>query len=267
MSARKIAIWSISILSVLLIIWLAASYYLFTQAQTLVYEIEAQEFVEFESNRLNFERVTVSNADNESIEILVIEKWGAGESDKTYLYLHGNVGRLEYILNDLSAFGDVISPAYPGYHLSEGSPDTKKIYEAVDLTINYLINEKGLEPSDIIVLGHSLGGNPSIYAATQYPDLDRVILVNTFYNIQKMCEREYSILCTFSGSIHNTAKIAPNTQTIIRHFHNQNDDHVPFEQGEDLYQRIGSDDKKFFDNIDGTHGVFNVEDVVQKSED
>ena len=101
-----------------------------------------------------------------------------------------------------------------------------------------------------------------MYAATKYPDLKKVITVNTFHSITKMCEDQYKILCLFSGSILNTASLAPDAKAPILMCHTPNDSLISYHQGEELFKLVGSA-KKEFRTISGTHGVFNMEEVLK----
>ncbi len=242
------------VLFVLVTLWLGASYYLFKQADTSVHVPQLSKNYDY---GVNFTRNFVQNSAGQKIEILTISNQN---TDQIIVYFHGNWGRLAYVLQRASAFGTIVSPAYPGYSQSEGSPNSDNVYETVDLTMKYLL-DKGYKQEQIVVIGHSLGGSPAVYAATKYPHLKKVVVVNTFYSVQAMCQKDYSILCIFTGDYLNTSKLAPDTVAKIRHFHTPNDELIPFAQGKALFAKFGSKDKKFFE-IGGTHGEFPVEEVL-----
>jgi fermentation-respiration switch protein FrsA (DUF1100 family) len=199
-----------------------------------------------------------TNKAGDSLDIL----WIPNDTAKiTYLYFHGNVGRLPKVISDLRPFGNVCSPAYPGYSKSTGKPTTENVYETVDIAVNFL-KEKHIDMKNIVVLGHSMGGSPAIYAAVHYPDLKKVITVNTFYSIKKMCEEQYVIFCLFGGSILNTSLLAPDAKAPVLVCHNPLDSLIPFAQGEMLFKLLGTQQKEFR-KITGTHAVFNMNEVLK----
>jgi len=244
--------------------YLLSSLILIEVAGSLIYENTTPEATSFKSN-LDYRQQFTTTKSGNKIDLKFFNYQGNEENyeEKVYLYFHGNTGRLPYIIEGIAEHGNVLTPAYPGYNQSTGKPSEKVIYETVEASMNFLF-QSGYEEKDIVILGHSLGGSPAMYAATKYSDLDRVILVNTFYSIQKMCQLDYSILCIFGGNIHNSAKYAKKAKARIRHFHNQKDEQIPFKQGEKLHEKIASNDKKFFNDISGTHGDFVVEEVLRK---
>lgn len=238
-------------------VWLAVSFGLYLMSGKIVHKTVLSHGQKF---NVPYERTFVRNAAGSKIDIMWAP-WKDGGDHKTYLYLHGNAGRLPFIVEGLAREGNLLSPAYPGYSASDGSPNTKNVNETVDLSIEFL-HAHGIQDRDIVVVGHSLGGSPAVYAAVKYPDLGKVILVNTFYSIQEMCESRYYIFCVFSGGIHNTAAIAPMTKVAIRQFHDRNDNVVPFEQGEALFKLLGSPDKRFT-VLSGGHSDFDVKKILE----
>lgn len=81
----------------------------------------------------------------------------------TILYLHGNTGTRAHFLRTsfyttLTARlgANVLSVDYRGYGDSEGDPSVQGVSRDARTAWDYLISQ-GADPSDIIVLGHSLG--------------------------------------------------------------------------------------------------------------
>ncbi|MFT6816477.1 MAG: fermentation-respiration switch protein FrsA (DUF1100 family) [Myxococcota bacterium] len=82
--------------------------------------------------------------------------------ERAVLFLHGNgesvADRPELIAQLHMAGWDVLVPAYRGYPGSEGSPSEEGLYKDARAAWDYLINERGFDPSDIVVHGKSMGG-------------------------------------------------------------------------------------------------------------
>lgn len=242
-------------LVVIVVVWLAACFALLVISPKMIFKTAQSKNTELPLQPVQEFR---TNTAGDSIDIL----WVPNDTAKiTYLYFHGNIGRLAKVIEDLRPFGNIVSPAYPGYSKSTGTPTTENTYETVDIAINFL-KEKNIDLKNVVILGHSLGGSPAMYAATKYPELRKVVTVNTFHSITKMCENQYKILCLFSGSILNTASLAPDAKAPVVMCHTPMDNLIPYEQGEMLFKLVGSKQKEFR-SISGTHGEFNMEEVLK----
>ena len=197
------SIWRSALSSVLIAftVWFSASLLLASQTASSVPEFDYQ---------LDF----VRNSQGENISLWYFPK---SSSDEVILYLHGSTGRLTHFIPELNSQASIVSPAYPGYHESEGSPTYQKAYEAAVLAYDYLL-EKGFSEDKITIFGHSMGGSPATYLAARRPNAKRLVIVNTFSSIQSMCFRSYTILCGFNGSIFNSAVNAKDVQIPVRHF-------------------------------------------------
>jgi len=94
------------------------------------------------------------------------------QTNKVILYLHGNaedIGDLAGVFEDFHKSGfSVFAPDYPGYGLSRGKPTEKNVYDTAVMAYLFLIAH-GVEASDIIVLGRSIGSGPACYLAENVP--------------------------------------------------------------------------------------------------
>lgn len=261
--SRKV-FWVVTVLCVLLTVWLGCSIYLRSVAPDIIYQTSQSKNEDCKAlpDGATFGRDFLLNSKGEKIEILVIRNYQNYKSGTAILYLHGSYGRLPQILKGASQVETVFSPAYPGYSLSEGQPSEKSIYETVDLSLSYLLYRRKYQPNQITILGHSLGAAAALHAAIKYPELKKVVIVNVFYSMRAMCQIRYSMLCIFTGDIFNLAESAPLARAKIRQFHVLQDSYVPFEQGQKLFEKIGSKDK-VFKAINGTHDNFDVAEVLK----
>lgn len=258
--------WTLGVFLLLLTAWLGGSIYLRLAASDIIYQTSQSKNEDHKAKALSgglvFGRAYAPNSKGEKIEILVVRNYQNYKSDEVILYLHGSYGRLANILENAGRVATVFSPAYPGYSRSEGKPSEKNIYETADVAMEYLIYRCKYKPSQITVLGHSLGASAALHAAIRYPDLKKVVLINAFYSMQAMCQIRYSIFCVFTGDIFNLAEMAPLARAKIRQFHVLQDTYVPFEQGRKLFEKIGSQDKEF-KAVNGTHDNFDVAEALK----
>jgi pimeloyl-ACP methyl ester carboxylesterase len=250
--ARKFGIG----IGVIISLWIVASLILLAASNSFVYKMDKSKGIK--PDGVNYNQEYVQNKAGQKIDLWWIPK---AQSQSAILYLHGNWGRLPHFFPELSKSASVLAPSYPGFSESEGSPTTENIYEAAELSLEYL-HSKGFKDEQITVWGHSLGGSPAVYLSTRHPGLKKVVLVGTFSSVQSMCLEKYSILCVFGGGILNSERIAPMAKTKIRQYHVKDDLVVPFREGEKLFQKLGSSDKKF-EVIAGEHSYFDIQNTLK----
>ena len=242
----------------LFLLWIIASFSLFLFANKIIFKTSySQGAVKSNSQ---YEEIYLKY--NKKQKIYIIQSLDK-ESDTVVLFLHGNAGQIGRIIDDQSLKYNVVIPAYPGYHLSDGKPSEDALYKTLDITIQY-VRSLGFKDQDIIVFGISLGGVPAIYAAKKYPNLNKVIIVGAFDSIKSMCLDIYSIFCTFSGFMFDNVKLAQNTKVKIRQFHSIEDEIVHFNKGKRLFKYFSSKDKKFYP-ITGSHNDFSIGDLIRLS--
>ncbi|MCU8378874.1 MARTX multifunctional-autoprocessing repeats-in-toxin holotoxin RtxA [Vibrio vulnificus] len=84
-------------------------------------------------------------------------------SGKVVLFLHGSGSSAEEqasaIRNHYQKQGiDMLAVNLRGYGESDGGPSDKGLYQDARTMFNYLVNDKGIDPSNIIIHGYSMGG-------------------------------------------------------------------------------------------------------------
>ena len=86
---------------------------------------------------------------------------GAYKGKKTIMYCHGNAEDLTAIdgrFDALVADGYTVATFdYPGYGLSDGTPDEEGCYRNAYRLYDWLISNRVFSPNDIIVVGYSIG--------------------------------------------------------------------------------------------------------------
>ncbi|MDB4566080.1 outer membrane protein assembly factor BamA [Akkermansiaceae bacterium] len=101
----------------------------------------------------------------------------------TILWSHGNAQNLKSLKPALESFHirgfGVISYDYPGYGESGGKPTEKGCYEAIEKTYRYLIEDQGVAPENIILVGQSVGSGPTCWLASQ-KNHHSIVLISPF---------------------------------------------------------------------------------------
>lgn len=110
---------------------------------------------------------------------------------KTLLYLHGNginIGANAAHAHRFHQMGfAVLIIDYRGYGRSEGSfPSETTVYQDAATAWNYLVKQRQIQPSNIVLYGHSLGGAIAINLATQHPEAAGLIVDSSFTSIAEI---------------------------------------------------------------------------------
>jgi fermentation-respiration switch protein FrsA (DUF1100 family) len=91
----------------------------------------------------------------------------------TILFSHGNaedLGDIRWVLEELRDMGfAVFAYDYRGYGTSQGNPSESGAYRDIDAAYNYLTQQLGAPPAEIIVYGRSVGAGPSVDLASRQP--------------------------------------------------------------------------------------------------
>lgn len=237
-STRIIKAVTLSLFGILSI-WMLAAFVLLIISPGIIFKTERGINI-IPDTSIGWEMIYFRNNNDKQIEVLYADN---PDSNVVVMYLHGNSGRIMNQFNDLTTKYDVYSPAYPGFHGSEGEPNTKSVTETAEYAYNKL-GEMGYSADNIIIYGHSLGGSAATYVSSNHPE-SPLLLLNVFDSIQSMCQRSYSIFCIFSGSILPSHEYASNIQGKVHQYHYDQDPVVPYAEGQKLFEAIPSSDKEF----------------------
>ncbi len=114
-------------------------------------------------------------------------------SEKVIIDLHGNRNTIGENLNYAEQFHQmglsVLLVEYRGYGRSTNrSPCEKTVYEDVEIAWDYLVNKRSINPENIYIFGHSLGGAIAINLAYNHPEIAGLIIESSFTNIRGMVD-------------------------------------------------------------------------------
>lgn len=115
--------------------------------------------------------VVVPAGDGVEIATLHLRNPGAAF---TILYSHGNaedLGHLEPLLRQLQRSGfSVLAYDYRGYGLSTGGPPTARgAYRDLHVVYRHAVEELGIDPDRLLLLGRSVGSGPATELAAREP--------------------------------------------------------------------------------------------------
>jgi len=176
-------------------------------------------------------------------EQLVVWRASAPEGQPTIVYFSGNAGTLKDRGTRLAEFVDagfgVVAPAYRGSSGSTGSPEET-------LLISDAIAVAGGQTGPVILYGESLGAAVAIQLAAQGLG-DAVVLEAPFTSLVDLVAAQYpteNLGETLTQRWESLAVVEGLKQPLLV-IHGEEDQLVPLEMGQAIYQAAGSDDKTF----------------------
>lgn len=186
-----------------------------------------------------------------------------GSSHRAVVVFHGNADTAADGVpwaRALAARGsDVLLAEYRGYGASEGSPSASGIESDAEGAIRYVLEERGVARSRLVVQGHSLGGAAAIAAlAGPANDCAGGILLSTFTSLHDMARAVLGLPLTYlvrDGYALDSAARAPTIRAPILHFHGDADEVVPFALGARLDALLPR--SRFVPVPGGSHDVWN----------
>ena len=117
---------------------------------------------------LDFDAVTLTTSDNEQLHAWFVP---ADPARGTLLFCHGNAGNNSHRLDSIRLFHElglsVLIFDYRGYGQSTGKPTEKGTYRDADAAWQYLVEQRGIPPQQIILFGRSLGASIAAELATR----------------------------------------------------------------------------------------------------
>jgi len=184
----------------------------------------------------------------------------------TVLICHGNGGNISHrleLLQILSRDGyDCLIFDYRGYGLSTGKPGEENTYADARRAWDYLTDERGVAPEDIIILGRSLGG---AIAAQLASEVEPVVLVldSTFNSLDDVGAYHYPWLpVRLLSRIHYKAlEYAAEADCPVLVMHSPTDHVVPYQFGRTLYDGLPQP-KQFFELTGGHNDAYMVMNTV-----
>lgn len=158
-------------------------------------------------------------------------------SSKILVFFHGNaedIGQSMGLFQALYSKGiSVLAVEYPGYGPSEGNPSEKNVYAAADAAFTFLTEDKNVAPSNIVIMGRSVGSGPACYLAEKQSEAGGLILQSGFTSAFRTVTR-IRILPT--DPFPNISRIG-NIKCRKLFIHGAQDEVIPYNHAEKLFEK------------------------------
>ncbi len=167
-----------------------------------------------------------------------------GEFKKVLLYLHGRGLNIGANINQSYRFRQlgfsVLLIDYRGYGRSQGSfPNESQVYEDAETAYNYLVKQRKLSPSQILLYGHSMGGAVAIELAIKHPETAGLIVQSSFTSMADMVEpyglmRIFPVRLLLTQRFNSIAKVESLRMPVL-FVHGTADPFIPAAMSKKLY--------------------------------
>ncbi len=202
---------------------------------------------------LSYEDVRITTPDGETLH----GWWIAHEAARaTALFFHGNAGNIGDRLDTIRVLHDlrlnVFIFDYRGYGQSTGSPTEQGLCTDAETAWQYLIQERGIAPTDIVLHGRSLGAGPATWLAERVLE-GAVVVESAFTSVPDAGAHHYPYLPVRLLSrvqFDNLARIG-SCRSPVMVIHSPEDEIIPFAQGRRLFE-AASEPKSLLE-LSGTH--------------
>lgn len=238
------------------ILYLLLCLYLFSMQKKLLYypNLPGRELrVSPADINLQYESVDLLTSDNVQLHGWFVP---ADNESGTLLFFHGNAGNISHRLDSIRIFNklglSVLIIDYRGYGQSLGRVSEEGTYRDAEAAWKYLVEERKIASTKIIVFGRSLGGAIAARQAVKNTPA-AVILESVFTSVPDMAAKLYPVLPVrlLSRFCYDAQKDVEKITCPVLIIHSPADEIIPFENGLVLFE--SAREPKFFLKIRGGH--------------
>ena len=190
---------------------------------------------------LEYENVFFSAADRIRLHGWFVPSSNPGEKT-TLLWFHGNAGNISHRLENIALLHRQLNISififdYREFGLSAGHISKAGTYLDARGAWNYLVSERMVEPTDILLFGRSLGTALAVDLASSEPCLGAV-LEAAFTSSAEMLKRYFfgAIPPELSQSAYDNIGKIDLIQAPLLFIHGEYDEAIPVEMAQRLYQ-------------------------------
>jgi fermentation-respiration switch protein FrsA (DUF1100 family) len=202
---------------------------------------------------LSFEEVRLKTEDGVELSGWFIPAEG---QRGTVLFCHGNAGNISHRLESIRIFNDlglsVLIFDYRGFGKSEGSISEEGTYLDAEAAWKYLVDDRHIDASRIILFGRSIGGAVAAHLGTDH-HAAALILESTFTSMTDLGVQIYPylpirILLRYN---YDTSAYLKQIGIPLLIIHSPDDEIIPFSHAKALYET--ADKPKELLRISGDH--------------
>ncbi len=174
-----------------------------------------------------------------------IEAWympvkdsGRDKKRPVVIFAHGNYELIDYFSRDMLRYNEmgvnVLMVEFPGYGRSEGYPSQDTIGEAFARAYDWLIENRGVDRTNIIAHGRSVGGGPACSLAGER-SIRALILQSTFTSVKQFAWR-YLLPPFLLRDPFDNLSVVQSFEGPVLILHGRYDEIIPYKNALGLYK-------------------------------
>jgi len=215
---------------------------------------------------LVYEDVRIRTDDGETLAAWLIQ---SPAPRGTVMLFHGNAGNISHRIEYAKMFHGLgystLLVDYRGYGASSGSPSEEGTYRDAEASWRWLIETRGVKPSDIVIFGESLGGGIATWLAAKHMP-HALVLASTFTSATDLASQIYPFLPVRLISRYRYESLERVSKISVPVFvaHSPQDEIIPYAHGRRLFD--AAREPKTFLEMRGGHNegfVFAREEWVK----
>lgn len=208
----------------------------YIELRSIFFPMKQIEITPKEEN-LNYEDVYFKTEDGLSLNGWLVKN---PKAKATILFFHGNAGNISHRIEKIVIFNqlglNVFIIDYRGYGRSQGRASEEGIYKDARAAFDYLYGRPDINNKKIIAYGESIGGAVAIDLATKR-GVSCLIVDSSFTSAKDMVRKFYPFIPPFLFKTKfDSAKKVKDIKSDKLFIHSINDEIVPFEFGQKLYE-------------------------------
>lgn len=184
----------------------------------------------------------------------------ASDANETVLVCHGNAENVAHssahMGNSLRSLlnANVFTFDYRGYGKSEGTANEAGVLADAEAALAWLAERTGKPTSEIVVVGHSIGGGPAVHLGSVSP-VKALVLQRTFASIVEPAQDKYwfvPVSLLMQNRFPSAEKIKKCDAPLFQS-HGESDQIVPIKSGRKIFENSPATKKEFFELPDANH--------------
>ena len=238
-----------NIIGLLFLLYLIIVIFIYFFQRNLLYHPSINNFLDESNLNHKVDKVFINSDYN-----LVAWHYIKNRYYKTILFFHGNAGKLDnriYKLNELSDLEiNYLIVAYRGFSGNKGKPNEVGLYRDSKAAKDWL-NNLGIQDEKIVLYGESLGTAVAVDLASKN-NFAGIILESPFTSMTKLAKKYYPYLPVkfLLKDKYNSVNKLKNINVPILILHGKKDTIVPFEMGEEMFNKSNKPKYRYFNEND-----------------
>jgi pimeloyl-ACP methyl ester carboxylesterase len=187
--------------------------------------------------------IVMQTTQNEKIPLLIVMPEGNKNPKKYIIFSHGNGSDLYSMFSYFKYWADICDVCVVGYDYigygvsSEHNPTEERCYQSMRYTVQYVMDQLRVDPSNIYLIGQSLGTGIVIDYASKTNWKNRIMVVSPYKTIGTVVA-DSSASCIKPVDKYCSIDKLPKVNCPVQILHGTADELINISHGKTLYENL-----------------------------